>query len=92
MSPPEKAEGPAAHRPPDTANNPNQGQGYTTGTAQIQISGLDGSAPSTRTMAADISLRMYVNTIPRERPHWWLRTPAAGYQVRLLDSLGWWPA
>jgi hypothetical protein len=88
---PEKAGRPAADRPQDPATT-TQGEGYTTGSAQGQISGLDGSNSITRTMAADISLRMYVNTIPRERPHWWLRTPEAGNQIRLLDSLGWWAA
>jgi hypothetical protein len=40
--------------------------------------------------AAD--LRLVVNTLPRERPHWWLRTEAGRCQRELLEQLGWWAA
>jgi hypothetical protein len=42
MSPPEKAEGPAAHRPPDSATNHQTGQDYnTTSTTQTSSGSVD---------------------------------------------------
>jgi hypothetical protein len=41
---------------------------------------------------AEANLRLVVNTLPRERPHWWLRTWEGRHQRELLERLGWWAA
>lgn len=96
MSPPAKAEAPAGDRSPNPADKQLIGAGYTAGMAEVQSptrtesAGSGGIGTLTRTLPAEISLSMYVNTIPRERPHWWLWTPAAAPQRTLLAQLGWW--
>jgi hypothetical protein len=37
-------------------------------------------------------LRLVLNTLSRERPHWWLRTADGRSQRELLEALGWWAA
>jgi len=48
--------------------------------------------PNHRLQLAEADLRFVMNTLPREASHWWLRTPAGGAQVSLLEQLGWWSA
>jgi hypothetical protein len=48
--------------------------------------------PNHRLHQAEADLRLVVNTLPRERPHWWLRTWEGRHQRELLERLGWWAA
>jgi hypothetical protein len=48
--------------------------------------------PGQRLHPAEADLRLVVNTLPRERPHWWLYTPEGRRQREFLERLGWWAA
>jgi hypothetical protein len=51
--------------------------------------GSDVWIPNHRLHPAEADLRLVVNTLPRERPHWWLYTPEGRRQRELLQKLGW---
>ena len=70
----EKAEGPAADRTPRTATD-------TTQAAESY------DIPAHRLHPAEADLRFVVNTIRRDRHHWWLYTWDGRKQRELLERL-----
>ena len=48
--------------------------------------------PAHRLHPAEADLRLVVNTIRRERHHWWLYTWEGRHQREFLERLGWWSA
>jgi hypothetical protein len=48
--------------------------------------------PNPRLQLGEADLRFLMNTLSRERPHWWLLTTAGRQQREFLEQLGWWAA
>jgi hypothetical protein len=48
--------------------------------------------PNHRLYPTEADLRLVVNTLLRERLHWWLYTPEGRRQREFLERLGWWAA